>query len=157
MEIFYLLFIFVAIYLSLHFSDWLADKWGGPPPNGTGLKTFLICVLVFAVVLFFIAKLVSAGIKTGGGGNINAFAGSFFAVFKTLLVLSVLLVAGEKINGKVKWMPREQREMSWTYDPLYRFSFMILPAIEESALYRNGVRKAKDEWEEGVDKIKEKP
>jgi hypothetical protein len=54
-------------------------------------------------------------------------------------------------------MPREQREMSWTYDPLYRFSFMILPAIEESALYRNGVRKAKDEWEEGVDKIKEKP
>jgi uncharacterized membrane protein required for colicin V production len=117
----------------------------------------LICVLVFAVVLFFIAKLVSAGIKTGGGGNINAFAGSFFAVFKTLLVLSVLLVAGEKINGKVNWMPREQREMSWTYDPLYRFSFMILPAIEESALYRNGVRKAKDEWEEGVDKIKEKP
>jgi membrane protein required for colicin V production len=156
MEIFYLLFIFVAIYLSLHFSDWFASKWGGPQPNGSGLKAFLICGLLFAVLLFFIAKLVSVAIKSGGGSNVNAFAGAFFAVFKTLLVLSVLLVAGEKINGKVKWMPREQREMSWTYDPLYRFSFMLLPAIEESALYHNGMRKAKEEWDDGTNKIKEK-
>jgi hypothetical protein len=33
---------------------------------------------------------------------------------------------------------------------------MLLPAIEESALYHNGVRKAKEEWDDGANKIKEK-
>jgi membrane protein required for colicin V production len=145
MEIFYLLFIFVSLYLSVHFSDWIAEKWGGPQPNGTGLKTFLICLLIIAVVLYFIAKLASAAIKAGGGGNVNSFAGLFFSVLKILLVFSVLLVAGEKINGKVQWITREQREQSWTYEPIYQFSFVVLPVIEESALYHNGISKVKQE------------
>lgn len=29
MEIFYTLFIFVSIYLSIHLSNWVAEKWGG--------------------------------------------------------------------------------------------------------------------------------
>jgi membrane protein required for colicin V production len=147
MEIFYLLFIFVSLYLAIHFSDWIAEKWGGPQPNGTGLKTFLLCLIGIAVTLFFVAKLAGAAIKAGGGGNVNSFAGLFFSVLKTLLVLSVLLVAGEKINGKVQWMPREQREQSWTYDPIYQFSFVVLPVIEQSALYHNGVQRVKDELE----------
>jgi membrane protein required for colicin V production len=98
-----------------------------------------------ALALYFVAKLAGAAIKAGGGGNVNSFAGLFFSVLKTLLVLSVLLVAGEKINGKVQWMPREQREQSWAYDPIYQFSFVVLPVIEQSALYHNGVKRVKDE------------
>ena len=65
MEIFYTLFIFVSIYLSIHLSNWVAEKWGGPPPNAAGLKTFLIILGILSVALFFLAKLASIAIKAG--------------------------------------------------------------------------------------------
>jgi membrane protein required for colicin V production len=142
MEIFYMLFIFVSIYLSIHFSNWIATHWGGPPPNATGLKAFLGVMLLFCVALFFLAKLASVAIKAGGGGRVNSLAGLFFAVLKVAMTISVLLLVGEKINAKVQWMPREQKQASYTYEPLYRLSFLMLPALEESAVYQNGIKNA---------------
>jgi hypothetical protein len=56
------------------------------------------------------------------------------------MVLSILLLVGEKINGKVQWMPREQKQASFAYEPIYKLSFLVLPAMEESALYKNGIK-----------------
>ena len=148
MEIFYTLFIFVSIYLSIHLSNWVAEKWGGPPPNAAGLKTFLIILGILSVALFFLAKLASIAIKAGGGGRVNSIAGLFFAVLKSAMVISILLLVGEKINGKVEWMPREQKQASWLYEPLYRLSFMMMPALEESAIYHNGSKKIKEALQE---------
>jgi hypothetical protein len=64
------------------------------------------------------------------------------------MVISVLLLVGEKINGKVEWMPREQKQASWLYEPLYRLSFMMMPALEESAIYHNGSKKIKEALQE---------
>lgn len=140
MEIFYTLFIFVSIYLSIHISNWVAAQWGGPPPNATGLKAFLTCVVSLSIGLFFIAKMASSAIKGGSGGRVNAVAGLFFSVLKTTMILSILLLIGEKINGKVQWMPREQKQASFTYEPIYKLSFLVLPTMEESALYKNGIK-----------------
>lgn len=140
MEIFYSLFIFVSIYLSIHVSNWVAAQWGGPPPNATGLKAFLTCLVLLSIGLFFLAKLASAAIKGGTGGRVNSIAGLFFSVLKTAMILSILLLIGEKINGKVQWMPREQKQASFTYEPIYKLSFLVLPAMEESALYKNGIK-----------------
>lgn len=140
MEIFYTLFIFVSIYLSIHISNWIAAQWGGPPPNATGLKAFLTCAVLLSIGLFFIAKMASSAIKGGAGGRVNAVAGLFFSILKTTMVLSILLLIGEKINGKVQWMPREQKQASFTYEPIYKLSFLVLPAMEESALYKNGIK-----------------
>jgi membrane protein required for colicin V production len=147
MEVFYLLFIFVSIYIAIHFSNWVALKWGGEIPNAYGLKAFVITMVVAAVSMFVVAKMASSVIKSGTTGSINSFAGAFFSVFKTALLLSVVLLMLEKLQAKVNWISRDQKEQSWLYEPMYKLTFVVLPAIEESAVYKNGLLTPTDEVE----------
>jgi hypothetical protein len=54
-------------------------------------------------------------------------------------------------------MPREQKQASWLYEPLYRMSFMMMPALEESAIYHNGSKKMKEIFREEQESSEEIP
>ena len=65
-----------------------------------------------------------------GMGLINKFAGAFFGLLKTLLLISVTHHFFHKMNAKVDFVSKEQLEKSILYYPTLEISGKIYPALE---------------------------
>lgn len=139
MEIFSTLALFVGLYAGIYFSDWMAeilrDKLDVKAEN-LPITSFIVVFVLVLVGLFFLGKLITKTVSAGGGERWNQTGGAVLSLTKTVLFLSVIFVFFHAIDSKYKFLPKEQREKSFFYEPVYNFSLFLLPAIEDSDFFK---------------------
>jgi membrane protein required for colicin V production len=138
MEVFSVLALFAGIYLAVHLSDWMT----GILREKLDVKAHYLPVVAFVLImlgvgigLYFLGKMITAAVKSGGGGKLNSSAGAFFSLTKYLLILSVSFLFFNAMDARYGILPDEQKKKSYFYEPIYAFSLIILPAIEKSDFY----------------------
>jgi membrane protein required for colicin V production len=139
MEVFSMLALFVGIYAGVHLSDWMAsflhDKMDVQSEN-LPIISFVIVFLLVLIGLFFLGKLITQSVSAGGAEKWNQFGGAFFSLTKTLLFLSITFVLFNALDRKYAWLPNQQKQKSYFYEPIYNFSLFLLPAVENSDFYK---------------------
>jgi len=139
MEVFSVLALFVGIYLALQLSDgltgFLRDKVD-VKAEYLPVFSFIIILIGVGIGLFFLGKMITRAIKSGGGGRLNSSAGAFFSLTKYLLILSVSFLFFNALDARYDLLPEKQKEKSYFYRPIYNFSLVLMPAIRESHFYQ---------------------
>lgn len=139
MEVFSMLALFVGIYAGIHLSDWTAsflrEKMDMQSEN-LPIISFVIVFLLVLVGLFFLGKLITKSVSAGGAEKWNQIGGAFFSLTKTLLFLSVVFVLFNALDRKYSWLPNQQKDKSYFYEPIYNFSLFLLPSVENSDFYK---------------------
>ncbi len=139
MEIFSMLALFVGIYAGIHLSDWMArflkNKMNVQSEN-LPIISFVVVFLIVVIALFFLGKLITKKVSAGGTEKWNQIGGAFFSLTKTLLFLSITFVLFNALDRKYSWLPEQQVEKSYFYEPIYNFSLFMLPAVEHSDFYK---------------------
>ena len=132
-EIASLLSLILGIYLALKFSSFAQVfisshvSWS---PNTIQITAFALTFIAVIVALSILAKFMTTVAKFAGMGLINKFAGAFFGLLKTLLLISVSLHFFHKMNAKVDFVSKEQLAKSILYYPTLEVSGKIYPALE---------------------------
>ncbi len=139
MEVFSMLALFVGIYAGIHLSDWAA----GFLRNKLDVKAEYLPVISFAVVfilvlvaMFFLGRLITKNVNAGGVETWNKIGGAFFSLTKFLLFMSMLFIFFNMLDSRVGILPKEQKAKSYFYEPIYKFSLFLLPAMEKSDFYK---------------------
>jgi len=139
MEVFSMLALFVGIYAGVHLSDWMASFLKNKMDVQSEYLPVISFVVVFVLVLvglFFLGKLITKSVSAGGGEKWNQFGGAFFSLTKTLLFLSITFVLFNALDRRYSWLPDQQKEKSYFYEPIYNFSLFLLPSVEDSDFYK---------------------
>jgi len=139
MEVFSMLALFVGLYAGVHFSDWMANFLRTKlDMNGENLPiiSFVVVLVLVFVGLFFLGKLITKTVSAGGAERWNQIGGAFFSLSKTLLFLSILFVLFNALDRKYGWLPHQQKQHSYFYEPIYNFSLFLLPSMEDSDFYK---------------------
>lgn len=132
-EIASLLSLILGIYLALKFSSFAQGfisshvSWS---PKTIQITAFALTFIAVIVGLSLLAKFMTTVAKFTGMGLINKFAGAFFGLLKTLLLISVTLHFFHKMNSKVDFVSKEQLVQSILYYPTLAISGKIYPALE---------------------------
>lgn len=139
MEVFSALSIFAGIYLGIHLSDatasFLRDKMD-VKSEYLPVTSFVVVFVLVCVGLFFLGKAITKNVNSGGGERWNQIGGAFFSLTKTLLFLSVIFILFNMADARYGLLPDAQKEKSYFYKPIYNFSLVILPAMEDSDFYQ---------------------
>ena len=78
-----------------------------------------------------------SGLANNGGGEImNRLGGAVFALAKSLIILSLLLILVTGSDAKFKLLSKEQRDKSVLLKPVYDYGIVIMPAVKNSDFYK---------------------
>jgi len=139
LEIFSLLALFVGIYAGVHLSDalsgFLRDKVD-MKAEYLPVFSFLVIFILVMIGLFFLGRLITKQVKTGGAEKWNQVGGAFFSLTKTLLILSMSFIFFNCLDSKYTILPKQQKQKSYFYEPIYNFSLFLLPAVERSDFFK---------------------
>lgn len=152
-ELFSSLSIFVGIYAGIHLSDWITQWMRNSmkvESQYAPLFSFLAVLIVVIIGLWLLARLITKTVKAGGAERWNQVGGAFFAIGKTILSISVLFLILHSIDSKASIIPQSQKDKSYFYQPIYKFSLVILPSIKESEFYKQYIPSVSSDKSEQV-------
>lgn len=123
--------VYGAIHFSNFASEFLLEKtdWNEKTINITAFAiTFVIIVLAIALAGKALTKLADFAAL----GIINKLLGGVFGGLKIALILSVVLIVFDKMNGAIPFVGENDTENSVLYTPVKSLVPLILPSILES-------------------------
>lgn len=138
-EIVMFLALFAALYIAIHFSQWGAHLIGGDGEDSwknTAQASFIATFILILVAFWLLAKVLSGLANNGSGEVMNRMGGAVFALAKSLIVLSLLLILVTGSDAKFKLLSKEQREKSVLLKPVYDYGVIIMPAVKNSDFYK---------------------
>jgi len=155
------LFIEVASVAALIFGIWGAIRFSGYTQNRLveffdmqteylGLIAFAITFIGIVVLVHFLANALDKVLKAVALGFVVRILGMVFAVLKTVLIMSILLVILSTIDQKINFLPHEKITESRLYRPVADFAPMLFPIIEGNDL-RKSFDKLKKRKNEGLE------
>ncbi len=128
---------FLAVWVSMHFCDWLTrifhDKFGATTEY-LPLIAFAVLFLGILVLVFFVAKLAERTVKAGGLSWLNKIFGALFGVLKFALILSLFIFIFEAIERSYPMIKRETKTGSLLYDPIAKVAPAIIPGLKETEI-----------------------
>ena len=128
---------FLAIWISMHFCDWLAgifhEKFGATTEY-LPLIAFSVLFLGTLLLVFFIAKLAERTVKAGGVGWLNKIFGGIFGILKFALILSLLIFIFEAVERSYPMVKGETKTGSLLYGPISKVAPAILPGLKETSI-----------------------
>ena len=102
-----------------------------------GLIAFIITFLVIVVLIHFLANALDKLLKAVALGFVVRILGMLFAVIKSVLILSVVLVVLGTLDRNSKLITTQQKEESVLYMPVADFAPMLFPIIEGGDLRKS--------------------
>ncbi|MCD4770435.1 MAG: CvpA family protein, partial [Bacteroidales bacterium] len=115
-----------------------------------GLIAFAITFIGIVVLVHFLANALDKVLKAVALGFVVRILGMVFAVLKTVLIMSIILVILSTIDQKIKFLPHEKIAESRLYRPLADFAPMLFPIIEGNDL-RKSFDRLKERKSEGLE------
>ncbi len=138
-EVFSTLSLFIGLYGAIHFSDYAGD-W---LKNNADLRddyipaiAFIVTFLALVIAVYFIARAISKLVNVMAMGLPNKILGLAFAIFKSALILSVLLMLLHRPMDNIEFPPKDVRKNSLLFEPVKSIAPTLLPAIEETDFYK---------------------
>jgi membrane protein required for colicin V production len=142
------LFIEVASVAALILGIWGAIRFSGYTANKLeemfdmqteylGLIAFILTFIGIVVLIHFLANAMDKLMKAVALGFVVRILGMVFAVIKSALIISIVLVIIETIDQKAHFLPQEKIGESRLYRPVADFAPMLFPIIEGSDLRRS--------------------
>ena len=134
----------VVAIISLVLGGWLAyrfssavTEWLGQWISASGPALNIIAfILIFAIVvtlLFLLGKILEASIKIILLGWLNKLLGLVFSLFKYVLVIGLLIILFDSINGKFGLVSDEFLDSSFLYSGIRSISWSVFPYLKSLA------------------------
>ena len=131
----------VVAIISLVLGGWLAyrfssavTEWLGQWISASGPALNIIAfILIFAIVvtlLFLLGKILEASIKIILLGWLNKLLGLVFSLFKYVLVIGLLIILFDSINGKFDLVSDEFLDSSFLYSGIRSRSWSVFPYLK---------------------------
>ena len=143
-----LLALILGIWGAIKFSAFTAERlydYFDMTGQYVGIIAFLITFVIIVIVIHFIGLLVDKFVEKISLGVLNSLLGLVFGLFKTALILSVILTVLNAIDSKHHFLPKKQIEDSRLYSPIADIAPAIFPLIGEGSFDRS------------FDRLKKKP
>jgi membrane protein required for colicin V production len=124
----------LGIWGAIKFSNFTAGKlydYFDMTGRYVGIISFIVTFMVIVIGIHFIGLLVDKLMKAVSMGFFNRILGTAFAVFKSVLVLSVVFVVLNSIDSKRSFLPHEKIDSSILYNPIADIVPAIFPLIGE--------------------------
>ena len=119
----------LAFRFSARLSVWLAP-YMNLEEKLLHVVSFAIILILTIVVLFLIGKLLTGLLKMADLGWINRAFGFIFAIFKTALLLGLLITVFEGLNDKWDFVKPEVLAESPVYIALKGFALKVFPYLK---------------------------
>lgn len=120
-------------WLAYHFSSvvtgWL-EQWLDISGPALGILSFILIFVVVITVLFLLGKVLEASVKIILLGWLNKLLGLVFALFKYALVIGLLIILFDSINGKFDFVSESYLESSFMYSGLRSVSYAVFPYLK---------------------------
>jgi membrane protein required for colicin V production len=140
--------LILGIWGAIKFSSFTADKlydYFDLTGKYVGIVSFLITFGIIVVVIHFIGLLIDKLVDAVALSFVNRLLGIVFGLFKSILIMSVILVVLNAINVRRQFLPADKIEQSMLYNPISDIAPAIFPIIGEGGFYQ------------GFDRFKKKP
>ena len=120
-------------WLAYHFSSvvtgWL-EQWLDISGPVLGILSFILIFVVVITVLFLLGKVLEASVKIILLGWLNKLLGLVFALFKYALVIGLLIILFDSINGKFDFVSESYLDSSFMYSGLRSVSYAVFPYLK---------------------------
>lgn len=128
---------FLAVWIAVHFCDWLAgvfhEKFGSTTEY-LPLIAFAVLFLGVLVLVFFVAKMAQRTVKAGGLGVVNKIFGGIFGMLKFALILSLFIFIFEAIERSYPMIKTDTKKGSLLYDPVAKVAPAVIPGLKEAEI-----------------------
>lgn len=139
-EIFGLLALGVGIYGSIHFSDitaeWLREQFD-MKSKYLPIISFSLTFIALVIGVHLLGKMIEKAAHLASLKLVNKVFGAVFSVLKIGLIISVILVVLKSVDEKAEFLPKEELKKSMLFEPMHNFVVWLIPAIEDSELYKD--------------------
>jgi membrane protein required for colicin V production len=131
-EITSLVGLILGIYGAIHFSYFLSNilesrvDWDA---SMIQIVSFAGTFLIILLALVFLGKTLTKIAETASLGMFNKMLGAIFGILKYALILSVVLIVYDQINGSLKFASKKKVNQSVLYDPVKNFAPAIFPKL----------------------------
>ncbi len=131
-EITSLVGLILGIYGAIHFSYFLSNilesrvDWDASMIQIVAFGgTFLIILLA----LVFLGKALTKIAETASLGIFNKMLGAIFGLLKYALILSIVFIVYDQINGSLKFVNKGKVNQSTLYDPVKNLAPTLFPKL----------------------------
>ncbi len=127
--------IFGAIKFSEPMKDWLMQntEWN---EQWLPAIAFGLVFIIIVVAVYFFGKILDGIIKAVQLGIINRIAGLALGILKMGLILSGFLMLIQSVDKGEMLLTTERKEKSMMYEPALKFGSTVIPAVQDSELYK---------------------
>ena len=122
--------IWAAFHFSKPFAGWLGS-FIEVAPEILNILAFTLCVILTVLLLTLLGKAITKVLQMAALGWANHLLGFVFAIFKTALVLSVLIFIFEPLNTQFELVKPEVIEASKIYPLLNGFATKVFPFLKD--------------------------
>ncbi len=126
--------IVLSVYLAFKFSGaactWLSQYLNVSPTVLNILGFALVLILVLLAVLF-VAKLITAAVEKASLGWINKVLGLVFSLAVTAVVIGLIIIMFDTINGKFSLVKGSALQDSLLYGALKDFGYFVFPYLRQ--------------------------
>lgn len=119
----------LAYRFSSALTGWLG-QWIEAPAAAMNVISFIIIFAIVVTLLFLLGKILEASIKIILLGWLNRLLGLIFALFKYVLVLGLLTVLFDSINGKFNIVQESYLSSSVMYSGFRSIAYSIFPYLK---------------------------
>lgn len=147
----------LSIYAAFKFSDFFGELLQKNFEVEAGAVPVLSFLLVFIVALILIhisARLLKQTLKITGLSLLDSIAGAFFGLFKTILVLSIVLFFVNLFNEKTPFIPEKLKQESIFFSKVEGLTPWFLEKIKNKEMleiYNRLVNEINEEEEGSLD------
>lgn len=125
--------IVLGAWLSYRFSSlvtkWISG-WIEASPQVLEIVSYILIFVVVVLALFALGKVLESTIKIIMLGWLNKLLGCIFALVKCALIVGILIIAFDALNGTFKFVDAEVLEKSVLYPPMKTFATSVFPYIK---------------------------
>ena len=130
----------LGIWGSIRFSGYTQLKlieWFDMQGQYLGVIAFIVTFILIVVAVHFLANALDKLLKAVALGFVVRLLGMLFAVIKSVLIMSIVLVLLNTIDRNSKLISQKNKEESILYGPVGDFAPMLFPIIEGGDLLRS--------------------
>jgi len=134
MELASLVCLLLGVYLSIEFSDFVADfirKSISFDSEHLEIIAFLVTFISVVIVVILLAKIFTKIVSFANLGWINRLLGAVFGLVKVTFILSISIHFFQKINTNEIFVSKEKTNESVLYSPIVEISEYIFPIVSE--------------------------
>lgn len=131
-EITSLVGLVLGVYGAIHFSYFLSDilkskvSWDA---SMIQIIAFAGTFLIILIALVFLGKALTKIAETIALGFFNKILGAIFGFLKYALILSVIFLVYDQINGSIKFINKKKAKQAILYEPVKKLAPTIFPEL----------------------------